>query len=221
MQKEIADRILIDASKGAVLEHIATTMRPKEGPLFTAVNAKRLRTQVQSLGLDMKKDTGFNDKVISYLYTLEVQACIEAGEESELQELQEAYDIPQEIAAEIVQVTCKRYISQLLTIGLAAAKKYKEEESNSITLQIVKFMYFFDEAVDADGNLFNEEDKERLITFFRDRDGSNLSAEEKKEVASRLISLIHLNPDFIPPLEGLAGLKGEAKTDRSATGMMM
>ena len=45
-----------------------------------------------------------------------------------------------------------------------------------------------------------------------------MPAEDRKEVADRLRSLINLSRDFVAPIEGLAGLKGEAKTDRSASG---
>jgi hypothetical protein len=220
IEKEVADRILYESSKGAVLEHASKYFRPQEG-LITASMANRMRTQIASLGLNLQKDAGFNPKMISYLYTLEVQASIEEGLETDLQEIQEAYEIPQDRAEAIVEATCKRYISQLLNLALASAKKYKEEDSNKYTLQITKYMFFFDGSVDADGNLFSEDDKDRLITFFRDREGSNLSNDDKKEISSRLKSLINLTEDFVAPVEGLAGLLGAKKTDRKDSGMMM
>ena len=220
IEKEVADRILYESSKGAVLEHASKYFRPQEG-LITASMANRMRTQIASLGLNLQKDAGFNPKMISYLYTLEVQASIEEGLETDLQEIQEAYEIPQDRAEAIVEATCKRYISQLLNLALASAKKYKEDDSNKYTLQIAKYMFFFDGSVDADGNLFSEDDKDRLITFFRDREGSTLSNDDKKEISSRLKSLINLTEDFVAPVEGLAGLLGAKKTDRKDSGMMM
>ena len=220
MEKEICDRILYEASKGAVIEHTASIMRPKD-VLITADMARRLRGQIGSLDLDMREDIGLNPSVVSYLYSLEVQAAIEEGEEIELLELQEAYSIPEETAAYIVDVTSRRYISQLLSIGLSHAKKYEEALANSITEKIVNFMDLIEGSVDADGNLFNEDDKERLVVFFRDREHGDLSEKEKRRVSARLRSLINLTENFVAPLEGIAGLKGEAKTDRTATGMMM
>ena len=116
-----ADKVLDEASRGAVVEHAASFLRPKGGEI-TAAMAQRFRkqvntssfllnqtrsnphillrrtssysfkslifiydyyfirfhVQVQSLGLDMQKDTGFNEKLVTYLYALEVRACMRA-----------------------------------------------------------------------------------------------------------------------------------------------
>ena len=69
--------------------------------------------------------------------------------------------------------------------------------------------------------IISEDDKERLISFYRDDERSKRSVEQKREDCVRLKELILLSEDFVAPIEGIAGLKGEAKTDRSATGMMM
>ena len=61
---------------------------------------------------------------------------IESGQEALLGDVREAYDIPEQIASEIVELSCKRYISQLLNLALRAAKRYKEEEAVEWTLQI-------------------------------------------------------------------------------------
>ena len=53
----------------------------------------------------MQKDTGFNEKLVTYLYALEVQQLVESGEEGSLADVQEAYDIPQEKAEQIVEVS--------------------------------------------------------------------------------------------------------------------
>ena len=79
---------------------------------------------------------------MTYLYALEVQDLIERGEETLLQDVREAYDIPEEIAAQIVELSCKRYISQLLNLALRAAKRYKEEEAVEWTKQIAKYAEF-------------------------------------------------------------------------------
>lgn len=222
IEGEAADRILSESSKGAVLEHTASFMRAKgDSQLITADDARRLRSQIASLGLNIQKDAGFNSKLIAYMYTLEVQDMIENGLEADLQDIQEAYDIPRQQAEAIVEATCKRYVSQLLNIALAAAKKYNEVESVKWTQKLAKYMFFFSDSVDADGNMFSENDKERLITFFRDSENSSSDASQKKEIIARLKSLIHLSDDFIAPVEGLAGLLGLPKTDRKNSGMMM
>ena len=52
----------------------------------------------------MQKDTGFNEKLVTYLYALEVQQLVESGDEGSLGDVQEAYDIPQERAEQVVEV---------------------------------------------------------------------------------------------------------------------
>ena len=52
----------------------------------------------------MQRDTGFNEKLVTYLYALEVQQLVESGQEGSLADVQEAYDIPQERAEQIVEV---------------------------------------------------------------------------------------------------------------------
>jgi len=176
--------------------------------------AARLRTQVQSLGLDMQKDTGFNERLVTYLYALEVQALVEQGAEGQLQDVQEAYDIPEERAAEIVEASCKRYISQLLNLALRAARKYDERQTVEWTRQIVKYVDFVTGTVDADGNLFDEEDKKRMISFYEGalRDaakGQGQEAEADTEVCDKLRDLVRLTEDFVAPVDGIDGLLGK------------
>ena len=49
--------------------------------IYTYANPILFHEQVQSLGLDMQKDTGFNEKLVTYLYALEVRACVLTGSE--------------------------------------------------------------------------------------------------------------------------------------------
>ena len=56
------------ASRGALSDHAALHIRPSLGQKRGEMNAsmaKRFRTQVLSLGLDVQKDTGFNEKVVT------------------------------------------------------------------------------------------------------------------------------------------------------------
>ena len=125
LDQEAADKILSEASKGAILEHAAAFIRPADAQI-NANEARRLRQQIQSLGLDIQKDAGFNERLVTYMYALEVQSMIENGEEENLKDVQEAYDIPEDRASEIVEAASKRYVSQLLNLALRAAKKYDE-----------------------------------------------------------------------------------------------
>jgi hypothetical protein len=54
--------------------------------------------QVQSLSLNLLTDVGFTEKLVTFLFALEVQYVIENSRESDLPEVQQAYDIPEERA---------------------------------------------------------------------------------------------------------------------------
>jgi hypothetical protein len=161
----------------------------------------------------MQKDTGFNERLITYLYALEVQYLVENGEETELQNVQEAYDIPDERAEAIVEASCKRYVSQLLNLALRAARKYNEPESVRYTKQVAKYAKFVSGQVDADGTMFSEDDKKRMISFFesamRDEDPDHV--DEEYQVAEKLRSMINLTEEFVAPLQGIDGLLGKVK----------
>lgn len=202
-----ADKVLDEASRGAVVEHAASFLRPKDG-VITAGMARRFRNQVQSLGLDMQKDTGFNPKLVTYLYALEVQQFVKDGEEANLADVQEAYDIPQNQAEEIVEESCKRYVSQLLNLALRSAKKYDEKETVEWVSQIAKYAVFISSPVDADGNLFKFEDKKRMIAFYEAslRDAAAQGQEVDLEISDKLRSIVNLTEDFVAPVDGIEGL---------------
>ena len=159
----------------------------------------------------MRKDTGFNDKLVTYFYALEVQYMIENELESELQEAQEVYDIPSERAAEIVEACCKKFISQVLNLALRESRKYNEQGTIQWTNIVVKYMKYVTGSVAADGMKFTDDDKSRLATFYEEylRDPSVGKADEASEIGQRLKSLIFLDDNFIPPLQGIDGLIGE------------
>ena len=50
------------------------------------------------MGLNLRTDVGFSEKLVTYLFALEVQYLVENGRETELQEVQEAYDLPEDRA---------------------------------------------------------------------------------------------------------------------------
>ena len=166
--------------------------------------------QVTGLGLDLRKDTGFNDKLVTYLYALEVQYMIDNDLEGALSESQEAYDIPTDRAAEIVEACSRKYISQILNLALRDARKYSEDACITWTSQIVKYMKFVNGAVDADANKFTTDDKDRLISFYDGylKETTDLDHDQIHEISNRLRSLINLSETFIPPLQGIDGLLG-------------
>jgi hypothetical protein len=73
--------------------------------------------------------------------------------------------------------------------------------------------------VDADGNVFSEKDKTRLLSFFLSEfspsDGAE-SYEEKAEdvaaVAAKLREMINLTESYQAPLQGIEGLLGNVKS---------
>lgn len=207
LDQVLADKVYDESSRGAVLEHAASFMRPKDGKV-TPEMVTRFRMQVQSLGLDFRKDTGFNDKLVTYLYALEVQSLVESGRENELKDVQEVYDIPEDKAQEIIEASCKRYLSQILNLALRAAKKYDEKESARWMREVVKYSTFISDSVDADGNIFSEADRARLISFYEAELGSEVSNEDKSSISDRLKHLINLSPDYVPPESGIDGLVG-------------
>jgi len=175
-----------------------------------------------SLGLDVQKDTGFNEKVVTLMYALEVQFAIENDLTDELAEIQEGYGIPSERAAAIVEATAERFVSQLLNLALRAAKKYDERECVKWTNKVSTYASFITGTVLADGNLFSEDDKARLLSFFEGSlklsaseggagQGGVSSAEQATEATERLRHLIVLSEDFVPPIEGIDGLLGSVK----------
>lgn len=200
--------ILSEATKGAVLEHTASLFRGKDA-VITADVARKFRSQMQSLGLDMRKDTGFNDKLISYLYALEVQFIVDNDLETELAEAQETYDIPPDRAEAVIEACCKKYVSQVLNLAFRDVKKYNEKSAVAWTSQIVKYMRFISGAVDADGNKFTAEEKTRLIEFFKSyMQDAGADDEQMAETCGRLKSLINLTESYIPPMQGIDGLLG-------------
>lgn len=208
LDAEKGETILSEATKGAVLEHAAGLLRGKDA-VITAEVARRFRSQVQSLGLDMRKDTGFNDKLVAYLYALEVQYIVDNDLESELAEAQETYDIPPDRAEAVIEACCKKYVSQVLNLAFRDAKKYNEKSAVAWTSQIVKYMRFISGAVDADGNKFSAEDKARLVEFYESyMQDEGADAEQIAETCGRLKSVINLTESYIPPLQGIDGLVG-------------
>jgi hypothetical protein len=165
----------------------------------------------------MKKDTGFNDKLITYLYALEVQSMIENDEVDELKDLQDAYDIPEEKAEMIVDACSKRYINQLLNLALRAAKKYDEKDCMRWMKSIAKYAVFVSGTVDADENMYSENDKARMINFYENSEDpdlvsqSPLGSESRLEMVERLKSIINLTEDYVAPLQGIEGLLGNVQ----------
>lgn len=200
LENDVANKIMEESSKGAILEHAASFMRPKDSTISPQM-AITFRSQVASLGYDMKS-IGFNDKLITYLYALEVQYLIENNLENELKDTQESYGIPEDRAEEVISAACKRYISQLLNLALRAAKKYDEKDCVSWIKEILKYSLFVSDSVDADGNMFTDKDKDRMIEFYLSSEDSNSDSAEK------LKNLVNLTENYVPPIEGIDGLLG-------------
>ena len=165
----------------------------------------------------MKKDTGFNDKLLTYLYALEVQAMIENDELDELKDIQEAYDIPDDKAEMIVEACSKRFVNQLLNLALRAAKKYDEKETMRYAKSIAKYAVFINGIVEADANIYSESDKARLINFFANSEDPEMleryptDSDARAEMTEKLTSIIHLTEEYVAPLQGIEGLLGNSQ----------
>jgi hypothetical protein len=167
----------------------------------------------------MGKDLGFNERLVTYLYSLEVQDVIQKGREDELQDIQEFYNIPQDKAASIIESSAKRYLSQLFNLAFRGAKRYDEKDTLMWLKEIVKYVQFIseDNRVECDGNLFSEKDKERLLSYFENSfmnndklsDGTPEMSESKiTEMSDALRRIIYLTDDYVAPLSGIQGLLG-------------
>ena len=175
--------------------------------------------QVQSLGLDIQKDTGFNERLITYLYALEVQYMIENGQEAELNDIQQSYDIPEQRAQEIIEACCKKYLDQLINLGLRSARKFDDKNTIVWVKRILKYAMFVTTPIDADANLFSGDDKKQLIAVFQTevdlkQDQELLSIIEQYDIdlTEKLRELINLTEEYVAPLQGMEGLMGNGKS---------
>lgn len=159
--------------------------------------------------MDFKKDIGFNDRLVTYLYALEAQDLIEMGQEDELQDVQEAYGIPDEEAPGIIEGAARRYLSQLFNFALRSAKRYDEKESVKWLREILKYTQFITVPIDCDANLFLPKDKDRLLGYL----ANNLESLQQSDETSleKLNEIIKLSDDYVSPLSGIEGLMGGIK----------
>ena len=121
-------------------------------------------------------------------------------------------------------------MSQILNFALRAARKYNEQEAVMQVKKVLDFAQFIDVSdspVDADGNMFSEDDKDRLIAFHEGSKrtvggvvasaGGNEGLAETdsgtstKEDAEMLRALINLTEDYKPAEGGIDGLLGLIK----------
>lgn len=111
---------------------------------------------------------GFNSIMLSVLFALEVQALVEQGRETEIGDLQQVYGLSETQAVSLVEVATKRYLSQVITLALRAAKRYDEGDAVRWVNTVAKYAVFMPETakIAADANLYRAEDIDRLVTFF-------------------------------------------------------
>ena len=85
---------------------------------------------------------------------------------------------------------------------MRAAKKYDEKDCVSWVKEILKYSVFINDTVDADGNMFTDKDKERMVEFYLSSDQSNSDSAEKLKI------FVNLTENYVPPVEGIDGLLG-------------
>ena len=147
---------------------------------------------------------------------------IENGQEAELNDIQQSYDIPEQRAQEIIEACCKKYLDQLINLGLRSSRKYDDKNTILWIKKILKYAIFVTTSVDADGNLFTEADKKQLIAVYLNevdlkQDQELLDIVEQYDgvdVTEKLRELIHLTEAYVAPLQGMEGLMGRGKSYR-------
>lgn len=175
---------------------------------------------MESLDLSISEDAGFTPELLTFMYALEVQGLLESGEGEEvLAEIKElsadVYDIPEERAEEIIQSSTARFLDQVLNLALSEAKNYKEQAAMAHIKQMIKNAAFVAGAITCDGNMFAEEDKERLISFYL----TELDSGEDQELVEltqrygnmekKFREMIQLSSEYEGPEYGLDGLMGQ------------
>lgn len=164
--------------------------------------------------MDLREDVQFSDSLLGLMFALEAQYLVENALETEIDTVQAAYGIPAERASAILASTCRRYTSQLLNLALGAAKNYQEQEALQWVKRILRYAKYVPGTVDADGNLFSDADKKRMIACCSDelRLGTDPELQrlalEQGDIAEKLRQMIVLSKDFIPPTEPLDKMAG-------------
>lgn len=180
-----------------------------------------------ALGWELK-DLGFKPRLLSSLYALEVQQIISVQDESDVDgsglaaELKDAlsyYDLAEEVAADIVPLTCTRFLQQEVQLLLRAAKSFNEAETIMRARKVLHFAQFVDPEtrISADLTSFSELDKSRVSDFYLASVGDS-DLEAAGVSAERLRKLINLTEDYEPPENGMDGLLGNADLLSDAKG---
>lgn len=172
--------------------------------------------QVQSLGLSMRADTGLSEAALALLFSLEVRLLVDRHLMEELPDIQEAYELSESQAMETVEAVCRRYMDQSLNLALRAAKLYEEADCVKWTREVMRYSEYVAGPLPANGQLFSEDDKRRLISFYlaeldaAEEAGTTGEVETSREKAgAKLRELISLSKDYIGPSQGMEGLLGQ------------
>lgn len=88
----------------------------------------------------MRTDTGFNGKLVAYLYALEVQYMVDNDLERKFAEAQETYGIPPETVQQVVEACCKRFSTQVLNLALREVRKYNEKRCFEWVQLVAKYL---------------------------------------------------------------------------------
>lgn len=183
------------------------------------------------MGLDWIEDLHFTPSMVGSLFALEIQYMVEHDLAEEFVDAQEIYRIDPETASGIVELVCKRYVSQIVAVALRFARQCKEEETVKWTEPIIKFGKYFSGSISADAALYKEDDKQRLINYYlhnlerkfyaeaeaaevagtydEEQFSPEVLADMMSSVSGKLNEAIYLDPKFVPSEYGVSGLLGD------------
>ncbi len=171
------------------------------------------------MGLDWFENLSFTAETVASLFALEVEYLVETEQSEELVEAQESYRIDPESASQIVELVCKQHVTRIVNNALRFARGYNEEEAVRVAKQLIKFGKYFSGKVKANGLVYSNDDKQRLITYYvrhlesqfeADADAAeaaginseeNFSDEALADIisnaSSKLREMIYLDPRYI------------------------
>jgi len=118
--------------------------------------------------MNYRNDFQFDEELIGTMFVYEIDYLLSKQLiNSELQEIVEYYELPSDIAQEIIELSCSKYITQLGNMALIKAGRYDEKGCIDIMKQMLIYLPYLSSnaTISLDGNMFAEVDKTRAFSF--------------------------------------------------------